>query len=309
MIIVFGAVCKDIVMHTDHFPQDGEMIHAIKHTVSYGGKGANQALAAARSGAKTALVGQAGNDEYTEELLRRIRHDGVITSGVGKSDRPIGTRLYMEDSQGHRRTIISAGANADASASQIPEDIVNEKTFILLQTEISAAENIKVLEMAKARGATTILNLSPFLDMSKKSLGLLDYLVVNQEEARQLADKTGVTIENDALKLAQGLSKQGNFTCIITLGIRGSIAHTPEGVSWSVAALPVENIVDRTGAQDAYCGTLAACLEAGIPLARSLKRASIAASLACTKKGGQESFPYLDDIDKHINDVGDPAKM
>lgn len=310
MILVFGSICMDIHLQVPEFPQTESLLYATAQTVTGGGKGANQALAAARSGAKVALVGKTGEDVFAQNYLMRLRQQGIITSSVGRSERNMtGTRLYMETPAGERRAVISLAANTETTADQIPDEILNDKVYVLLQTELGPAENAKLLARAKACGAQTILNLAPSIELSQKTLNDADYLIVNHEQASQLAHKIGLKAEEDALKLAEGLSKQGNLNCIITLSDQGTVAYTTKGAGWHVDALPLEVIVDRSGAQDAYCGTFAACLEAGMPLPRALKRASIAGSLTCTKKGEQDAFPYLADIDARINDLPDPQQV
>ncbi len=310
MIIVFGSISMDMRLGIDSFSDDNNQIFASHRGIYPGGKGSNQAIAAARSGAKVALIGKVGDDEFATTLLNKMRREGITTSGISQSDElPTGSNIHIEDASGKTKSYYVPAANSEASAGQVPEETLNDKAFVLTQTEVTPDENILLLSKAKECGATTIMNLSPSLNLSQKALDHLDYLIVNQEEARQLATKIGLQVEDDALKLAEGLSKQGDLTCIITIGTKGSVAYTAEGKGWSVKALDVEEIVDRTGAQDAYCGTFAACLQAGMTLPRSMKRASIAGSLACTKAGGSDSLPTQENIETHINDLDDPEEI
>lgn len=308
MIIVFGAISVDLRFNVEELPGSNETVSALDSAYAPGGKGANQALAAARSGAKVTLVGRTGVDRFGEEILERLRNEGITTSGAAHELSPTGTITTITDMQGLSQTIISSGANSHLSASQLPAKILNDKALVLLQTDIGAEENAAVLTNAKRAGASTMMNLAPSIELTQKALDHLDYLVVNQEQARQLAQKLGLNVENSALKMAQGLAKQGNLNCIITIGARGGKAVTKDGCGWSVEALPIDKVIDHSGAEDSYSGTLAACLQAGLPLPRAMKRASIAASLTCTKKGAQTAFPTLDEIDKRINDIADPQQ-
>ena len=310
MILVFGSICMDIHVQVATLPAAGTLTLAQGQTITGGGKGANQALAAVRSGSKVALVGKTSDDVFSQNYLLKLRQQGIITSSVARSDKhPTGTRLYIEAPGGGQMAILHAGANAETAADQIPDEILNDKAFVLLQTELSPAENAKLLSRAKAQGAQTILNLAPSIDMSMKTLNDLDYLILNHEQAGHLAKKIGLQVETSALKIAEALSKLGNLNCIITLSDEGSVAYTVKGIAWQVESLKLEEIVDRAGAQDAFCGTFVACLEAGMPLPRAMKRASIAGSLTCMKQGEQAAFPYLADIDACINDVPDPQQV
>ncbi len=310
MIIVFGSIGMDMHLGIDRF-SDGNNLSFATHRGTYpGGKGSSQAIAAARSGAKVALIGKVGDDEFATTLLNKMRREGITTSGITQSDElPTGINIHIEDASGETKSFCVLAANGEASAEQVPEEILDEKTFVLTQTEVTPEENVALLSKAKECGATTIMNLSPSLDLSQKALDHLDYLIVNHEEAHQLASKIGLQVENDALKLAEGLSKQGKLTCTVTLGDLGSVTYTAEGKGWSVKALDIEKIVDRTGAQDAYCGAFAACLQAGMTLPRSMKRASIAGSLTCAKTGGADSLPTQEDIEARINDLDDPVEV
>ncbi len=317
MLIVFGAICQDTYLELEDFPENERPAFASHYTTSRGGKASNQALAAARAGAKTALVGKVGDDPLSKAHLEALRREGVLTSGSAKSEQTLGTRLYIRNAQGQQKVIIALGASEEISPDQVPDDILKKENFLLLQTEISMEANVTLLERAKKCGATTLMNLSPSVDFSQKALNNLDYLIINQIEATQLADKldlkTNTCCNNGTrdcyLKIAHALSKQGNLTCIITQGAKGCIAYTKNHQKWRVKALDIEEIVDRTGAQDAYCGTLAACLYAQMTLPRAMKRASIAASLACTKQGGQNTLPFMADIDEYINDLEDSVQM
>ena len=310
MIIVFGQISMDMVLRVADLADANDHVPAVYDAISPGGKAASQALAAARSGAKAALVGKIGDDEFSSTILTHLRKEGVITNGIAMSDSlPTGVNIRIHDPDGNHKLIAASGANDEISADQVPDEVLNNKSFLLLQTEIRSDINTDLLARARKGGATTLMNLAPSIDLSQKALNNLDYLIVNMPEAEKLAKKIGIGVENDALKLAQGLSKQGNVNCIVTLGARGAVACTREGVSWQVNALNIGEVVDRAGAEDAYCGTLAACLQTSMPLPRAMKRASIAASLACTKKGGMTSIPYLTDIDARINDLPDPVQI
>lgn len=310
MLITFGSIAMTLTMGVNRLPDINEIQHAGDYRMAAGGKGANQALAAVRAGAdKVALVGKISDDEMSSQILTKIRREGVMTSGVGQSALPTSAHVIIRDPSGRTLKIVTQGSNSEVTHEQIPDEILGPKALLLLQTDLPAAENTKLLERAKALGTRTVMNLGPSIEMTKKTLKNIDYLIVNHEEAKKLAAQLDLKVESNALRMAEGLAKLGELHCIVTLGERGSIAVTPDLTMWEIPALPIEDVIDHDGAEDAYCGTFAACIYNSLPFARALKRASVAGSLACTKPGVQESFPYLDDIEKHLGGLEDPKQV
>lgn len=301
MIIVFGSLNMDIAVRVERFPEPGETILSKGYVHSPGGKGGNQALAAARSGIRTVLVGRVGNDDYGRTLRDELKGQGVAVSGVTYSDTaPTGLAVVTRDKTGENNIIVMSGANMEAIHDQVPDEILLQGSVLLMQMELPVDQTTTLLERAHARGVTTILNLAPAITLPNKALGCLDYLIVNSIEARQIAEKLQLKAENNALRLAQALALQCQLTCIVTLGKGGSVAVTKDGKAWGVPIMPVDQslVVDITGAGDAYCGTLAACIHQKIDLPEAMRRASVAGSLTCLKPGTQHAMPFSDDIDK-----------
>ena len=238
MLIVFGAIAMELHLPVNKFPSKGITATASDYTLNAGGKAANQAYAATRSGARVALIGKTGGDDYSRRILTKVRREGVITSGVGKSD-ALHTGLDIiskHEVTGDVQTIKSPGANIEASAEQIPDEILNEETVVLLQTDFETKENLELLKRAKEHGATTIMNLSPSLNIKRNILDHLDYLILNSAEAAKFAEKLKLPIEGNSKKIAQALAQFGKLTCIVTRGEEGSkptqqitspLAHPP----------------------------------------------------------------------------------
>ncbi len=309
MLIVFGSIAMELHVPVNKFPSAGIHATASDYSLNAGGKGASQAYAAARSGAKVALIGKTGIDDYSKRILDKVRREGVVTSGVGKSDdMHTGLDIYCKhEVTGDTQVIKSPGANSEAFADQVPEEVLSADNVVLVQTDLEMTENRKLLKAAKQHGAKTIMNLSPSINIKQDILDCLDYLIVNSEAAAKFSQKMGLPIEGNSKKIAQALAQVGKLTCIVTMGEKGSVAYTPENKGFNTPALKLENFVDHHGAEDAFCGTFAACIHSDIPLPGALKRASIAASLACESKGGQDSFPYLADINAKLEEIGDVA--
>lgn len=301
MIIVFGSLNMDIAIQVEKFPEPGETILSTGYMHSPGGKGGNQALAAAREGVKVALIGRVGSDDYGKSLRDELKSHGVMVSGVAYTDTaPTGCAIVTRDKTGENNIIVMSGANMEAIHDQVPDEILVKGNYLLMQMELPVDQTITLLERAHARGVKTILNLAPAITLPKKALGLLDYLVVNSIEARQIAEKLNLKTENNAIKLAQALAIEGQLTCIVTIGKGGSVAVTKDGQAWGVPIMPLDQslVVDITGAGDAYCGVLTAALHQGVELPEAMRRASVAGSLTCLKAGTQLAMPYSDDIDQ-----------
>lgn len=300
MIIVFGSINMDVNTRLRAFPAPGETVLSPAYEMTPGGKGANQSLACARGGAKTALVGKVGDDAMSTRILNGLRRNEVMTSGVAISDYlPTGLAIVMTNAAGENQIVVAAGANADVTAEQVPDEILKPGNFVLFQMEIPLKETATLIARAKKCGATTMLNFAPAHNIPLAGLALADYLVVNEGESKAVAGIAGVEA-GDPVATARGIAAKTGGICILTLGPRGAVAALRDGRVLRVAALRMtpEQIVDTTGAGDCFCGTLAAALHNKLPLDMALRRASVAAGLACQKRGAQESFPYISEIDE-----------
>lgn len=306
MIIVFGAINMDLNMQVKNFPKAGETLISRSYSMTPGGKGANQALSAARLGVKTALIGKVGDDGPGIRAQKVLRRNEVITSGVAISEElPTGMAMVLRDHTGENQIIIASGANAEVSADQAPEEILGTGNYVLTQMEVPLEQNAIVMKRAKDNGAKIVFNLAPALEIPKAVLSLADYLIVNQIEARQLGEKMGINIEQSTAKLAYALAQLGNLTCLITMGAKGSVVVTPKGEGLSMESIKLDNVVDTTGAGDCFCGTFTACLHQGKTLKEALRYATAAAAFSCGKMGTIESYPYLQDIENMLENAPD----
>lgn len=308
MIIVFGSMNIDMILPVDRFPHPGETVLCSADYLSRpGGKGSNQAMAAAKAGAKVAMVGKVGDDGFGRRSVANLKSQSIWTAGVGISDRPTGCSTIGVDRTGANIVMVAPGANLDATADQVPDEILIDKNIVLAQMEVTAAETFAVLERAHALGATTILNASPAGEIERGVLAHIDYLIVNEIEAEQLARSLSITQTTDTKDLCKALAQQGDFTCIMTMEGKGSLAARGNDL-WHVPALRVD-VVDTTGAGDAFCGIFAACLQKDLSLEDCLHRASLGASLSCLGLGAQSGMPFLEDIEGRLNDLDPPQKI
>lgn len=303
MIVVFGSINMDFNIGVGKLPAPGEVVQSLDYKTTSGGKGGNQALAAARTGEKTALVGKVGDDGMGIRILNNLRRNEVMTSGVATSDvLPTGLAFVMKSKGKEKAVVFAAGANAEVSEQQVPDEILGPGNVLLMQMEVPVSENLVLMERAKEFGATVILNVAPALKLPKASLTHVDYLIVNQIEARQMAESYGFDLDRDkdADRIAAILAKTGKLTCLLTRGPGGTVVVTQDGRAWLVPSLELEKAVDTTGAGDCFCGTFAAMVYKGTSLLEATKRANVAAGLSCMKKGIQEAYPYSAEIEEYL---------
>lgn len=308
MVVVFGSLTIDMNVVVPHLPTPGETVLSPTYEWMPGGKGANQAVSAARCGAKVAMVGMVGDDGFGTRALNNLKRESILASGLGRSDdKPTGcATVFIDKETAENQIVIAAGANLETSADQVPNEILGKGNIVLMQMEVSHEENWEVIRRAYEKEALTILNMAPAAPVPKDVLDMLDILIVNRIEAEQIADKLGLKIEDNALKLAHVLAKQCDLTCIITLGPRGSVAVEKDSQKgWVVPAMVIEDVVDTTGAGDAFCGGVAAGLFKGMSLPEAMRFGSVAGSLACRGKGAQATLAYEEEILEHLANLGE----
>lgn len=297
MIVVFGSINVDLVFALPSLPQPGETVLGQDYRVVAGGKGANQAVAAARDGARVAMIGRIGDDGFAAVVRASLADSGVDLAGVAVSARPTGCAAICVDNAGRNQIAVASGANSDVRAAQAADALLGKDTTLVLQMEVPPAENAALIARARARGCRVILNLAPATKLDRAALSGVDVLVVNDVEGAWLAASLGIAAGEPAA-MTRALAARLNVTVVMTLGERGVVAATGDA-TWSVGALAVTP-VDTTAAGDCFVGVLAASLDRGDGLGAALHRASVAAGLACTKAGAQPSLPVAELIDKSL---------
>ena len=307
MIVVFGSLNIDMMMPVARFPKPGETVLCTTDYLSRpGGKGSNQAVAAARAGAKVAVVGKVGADSFGRRCVNNLKQQSILTAGIGISDRPTGCATIAVDMQGTNFIIVASGANLEVTSDQVPDEILTARNIILAQMEVMPEEIFSVLSRAHARKVITILNAAPVGNLPMEVLENIDYLIVNEIEAVQLAQNFGIQ-GNDPQLLAGAIAQKGDLRCIITLEDKGSIIAGGSEL-YALAALPVE-AVDTTGAGDAFCGIFAACLQMDMDWLRALHYSSVGAGLSCQGLGAQDGIPFMEDIEAKLDNIPPPEKI
>jgi len=296
MIVVFGSIIVDHLFAVPELPRRGETVLGERYSVMPGGKGANQAMAAARDGAKVALVSAVGNDHLASLALQGLREAGVDVSSVRAVATPTGAAAVGIDARGDNQIMVAAGANLAVEALWLYGWLAHGNTLVL-QGELRREETEAAIILAKAKGQPVILNLAPVLDLRRDVLQAVDILVVNEGEAAALAAKLSLP-SADARALAGSLG----VDVIVTLGEHGAQTCS-EGRVWRTPALKVD-VVDTTGAGDAFVGVLVAALDRRLSLAEAVRRGCVAGSLACRAVGAQAALPDSAAIDAAMAQLG-----
>ncbi len=292
MITVFGSTNLDQVGTVSRLPKPGETVAGGTFSMAAGGKGANQALAARRAGAEVRHFSAVGADAFAEMALELLKADGVDLSDLKISSGPTGIAMIFVDSHGENVIAVLPGANGTLTPADADKALagLGDGAVLLLQQEIPQAATERALDLARAQNVTSILNTAPFLDSTKAIAPKAAILVANETEFGLL---TGTDIDQlDAAMLEW--STRHDQTVIVTLGPDGAKAATRTGLI-HVPAMKVKP-VDTVGAGDTFCGYLAAGLDSGLDLEAAMKRAAVAASLACLKPGAQPAIPYAKDV-------------
>jgi ribokinase len=293
MIVVFGSINVDLTFRLPHLPSVGETVLTSAFTEAVGGKGANQAIAAARDGASTCFIGCVGSDSYGETARKALADLGIDVSGLRTVPGPTGLATVWIDGEGRNQIAVASGANA-ALKSDALMHAMPAGAFVVLQMETPAREIEAAIGLAKQRTAKIILNLAPALPLPKSILKQVDVLVLNEHEAAVLGASLRLAHDEPRDQVVALAGELGN-TVVITLGAEGAIAAKGAEV-WHVVALPVAAI-DTTGAGDCFVGVLAAALMRGASIPAAMHRAAVAGSLACAIVGAMPSFPTRESID------------
>lgn len=289
-IAVVGSANVDLTVFTDAMPRPGETIFGRRFDLGFGGKGANQAVAARLCGAEVTMVARVGQDLFGPATIQNFRGFGIDTAhvialeGVSSGVAPI-----FVDPAGENRIIVVKGANDALTPADVDEaaGVLERADCIVLQFEVPLPTVVHTIHFAAERGIRCILNPAPGERVDLNQLAHLDYLVPNETEAEAL---TGVPIRgvDDARRCASTLLDAGIRRVILTMGAGGALVAGPDGID-HVPAFQVE-AVDTTGAGDAFIGSFAAFLGEGLPEREAVARASLYAALSTTRVGTQKSF-------------------
>lgn len=301
-IAVVGSSNTDMIIKTAKIPRPGETILGGEFHMAAGGKGANQAVAAARAGGDVAFIARIGTDIFGKKAVEGFIHDRIDVKHVYKDRRSAsGIALIIVGADGENNIVVASGANSHLSTEDIrrAERAISSANILLMQLETPLETVRKAAEIAAAQGVPVILNPAPARALDDRLLRQIAILTSNETETEIL---TGIKIkkESDMAKAAQRLLNKGVRTVFITLGSKGVfVAAKTEKIRRIIPAFKVK-AVDTTAAGDVFNGALAVALAEGRPLLDAARFANAAAALSVTKLGAQPSAPYRKDIDKLI---------
>ena len=311
MIVVFGSINIDLLFAVERLPRPGETVLCPGFETAPGGKGLNQAIAAASAQAPeappVAMIGCVGSDGFAETALSALRAAGVSTEHIARRAAPTGCAAIMVENGGENQITVASGANRSAEAAQVPESVLGAETVALMQMEVPPEQNWALLARVKQAGGRAMLNFAPAADADTGRLGLLDVLILNEIEAAMLAGRAGLPTDTPE-QSGRSLAEHFGVDCVLSLGSAGACAFARGGQAWRVGALAVEP-VDTVGAGDAFTGALAVALDEGRPLPEALHRASVTGALACLKRGAAPSMPGRGAIGSRLADLAPPVSI
>lgn len=303
-LVVLGSINADHILNLESFPTPGETVTGNQYQVAFGGKGANQAVAAGRSGAKIAFIACTGDDDTGERVRKQLASDNIDIAPVSVVEgESTGVALIFVNAEGENVIGIHAGANAALTTERVnaQREIIANAEALLMQLESPVESVLAAAEIAHQNHTTVVLNPAPARVLSDELLALVDIITPNETEAEKL---TGVRVENDedAARAAKVLHDKGIGTVIITLGSRGVWASV-NGEGRRVPGFKVKAI-DTIAAGDTFNGALVTALLEGKRMDDAIRFAHAAAAIAVTRKGAQPSVPWRKEIDEFLSQQG-----
>lgn len=291
-LCVLGSINVDHVIRVPYFPKAGETLSGHSYQTAYGGKGANQAVAAARLGTKVKFIGTIGADPIGQEMKTAFAQDGIDTTAISTiADQTTGLAMIQVSDEGENSIVISAGANADLNVEKVQADcaVIGQADMLLMQLESPLQAVELAAKIAKSAGTKVVLNPAPAQPLSDELLGCIDMITPNETEAEIL---TGVKVidEQTAARAAEVFHQKGIQTVLITLGAKGVYMSEQGNTGQIIAGFRVK-AVDTTAAGDTFNGGLVTALLEDKPLNEAIRFAHAAAAISVTRMGAQTAIP------------------
>jgi len=299
-LVVLGSINADHILNINHFPQPGETVIGKQYTLAFGGKGANQAVAAGRGGADISFIACVGDDDIGERVRKQLASDHIDTQSIEAiKDSTTGVALIFVNAEGENVIGIDAGANKAVTPEYLDryKQQVIGASALLMQLESPLETVIAAAKIAKDNDTQVILNPAPACELPDELLARVDMITPNETEAEKL---TGIKVDSneDAARAAKALHDKGIATVIITLGSKG-VWLSQNGEGKLVAGFRVK-AVDTIAAGDTFNGALVTALLEGKPMDSAVRFAHAAAAIAVTRPGAQPSVPWRKEIDDFL---------
>lgn len=298
-ILVFGSSNTDMTVKTPVMPVPGETVLGGEFTMSAGGKGANQAVAAKRAGGSVSFICKVGKDMFGENSIKHYMDEGIDVSGLLRSDKPSGVALITVDDNAENCIVVASGANLDVTEADIDAsaDALRSCDILLMQLESPVPAVLKAARIAREAGAIVVLNPAPYAPLPEELFKYISLFIPNETE---LSSFSGIQVTDidSAVKAASVLFGKGVGKMIVTMGSKGSLI-LDGGEPRFVEARKVK-AVDTTGAGDTYCGALCVAIAEGKDLEEAARFATASSALAVTKMGAQTAIPTRKEIESFI---------
>ena len=309
-VLIVGSSNMDLNIYSERFPNPGETVTGGVFKQFLGGKGANQAVASARSGSKTIFIGKIGTDAFGDQMISQLKSEGInIEHIIRDSHESSGVAFILIDKTGENMISVAPGANFNLTPDDIKvnNEIIRNANILDVQMEIPSETIEEIYKVAAQGNCIKILNPAPLKPISHSILSNVDILIPNEGELLRLhsllnlKDLKGEKKER-IIQASRDISEYGVKVIITTLGSKGSLIYdAKKDRSTDIPALKIQT-VDTVGAGDCFNGVLASMLNQGENLINSVKYASVAASIAVTRKGAQASLPYLNEINERFKE-------
>ncbi len=307
-ILVVGSLVMDLIVTTERFCEAGETVLGTGFSTAPGGKGANQAVQAARLGADVTMVGKVGTDDFGKRLTGSLRDSGVDVSHIGISGTApsaVGNVQIQKNEKGtENRIIVVSGANSEMSVGDVQflRDCVKEYDMVILQNEIPLDVDLEVARIAHSAGVPVMLNPAPAAELPEEIFPLLTYIAPNEHETEALVGFEPVD-DDSVRRAAEALRSLGVANAMITLGKRGCAYDDGKGlvISPSVNVAPV---TDPTAAGDSFIGAFCTATAEGMEPKKALRFANVTAGITVTRMGAQTSLPTRGEVEKIMREKG-----
>ena len=300
-VVVLGSMNVDLVTKVDKLPLQGETVFAETFLTENGGKGANQAVAAARLGAKVSMIGRVGSDVFGQQILQNLRAESVNTDTVSKdSETGTGIALITVDAQSQNTIVVSSGANMNCGKPEIGhlESLLGSVDCLVLQNEVPYEVNLQAARLARENKIPVVWDPAPFVTGTQELIKHVDFLTPNQNEAELLAN-CEITDEKSIHNAFLKIKESSDAVCLITMGEDGVYFLSGPGIN-QIPSFLVDS-VDSVAAGDAFTGGFAVALSEGETLRSAARFGCASGALATTKLGAQSAMPFRKEVDQMIN--------